>query len=210
MPCALADRLSSRAERRFNKVYPATRTERESGVASPPSPPVDPSVPLAARIHAARHGHLPVAEQIEAIREEAQEERAHQRYLRTTIHSRNFRPTGPPRHELPDPVPLARYSPTPRLRRDPCLPPKPTLEDRLSAHYKHTPYPPAAPLLDLDFTRKSSGEISDIVTKKLDATIKLLQAIFDKKGLFDNLPAEQQKSLHQLADRLDWASDHAE
>ena len=66
----------------------------------------------------------------------------------------------------------------------------------------------SAPRALPDFKKKSTKEVVGILDKKVSATIERLQAIFDKKHLFENLDLEHQRSLHRFADQLNWVSDN--
>ena len=59
-----------------------------------------------------------------------------------------------------------------------------------------------------DFKKKSTAEVIGILEKKVSTTIERYQAVFDKKHLFEKLDSEWQKSLHRLADQLNWVSDN--
>ena len=219
MPKALADRLSSRAERRLNKVYPTVRPEREAGTGSPsPISPIsfdtaadpDSGTPYQALVHRARFGHLPVTIQIDAIEIQIAEERRQKRRERFLI-EQSFRPIRPARLPRPPTVPIAAYSRPARVAElPPPTPKKPTLAERLAAAPAALPIPRISRPADLSFERKTPREIHAIVGNKIDATIVRLQAIFDKKPLFDELPADHQRLLHKLGDYLNWASDETD
>ena len=85
----------------------------------------------------------------------------------------------------------------------PPRPPSPSgskpLLDRLSDRSKND---------SIRFHKKTHQDQTEILGKKVDATIVRLQAVFDKKELFDKLPQDQQQSIHRLADCLNWVSDN--
>ena len=89
-------------------------------------------------------------------------------------------------HPLPAPVPSASTSN-----------PKP-LSERISAPRRPLP----------DFKKKTTEEVIGILDKKVSATIERYQAIFNKKYLFEKLDSDWQRSLHRLADQLNWVSDN--
>ena len=150
-----------------------------------------------------------VQAQIDAIQAQRQEERRQQ--LRARRHAERSQRKPLPRSEprTDNPLPLANHSDfVPRPN-----PPKkkgPTLEQRLAVAPITPPVPRISRPIDLDFTKKSPAEIQAIISNKIGATVIRLQAIFDKKEPFEQLPVEHQKALHHLAYQLNWASENCD
>ncbi|KZT63102.1 hypothetical protein DAEQUDRAFT_770918 [Daedalea quercina L-15889] len=150
-----------------------------------------------------KYGHLPVDDQITALLCDKREERCCcreqlKRARRALLPPKPFVPTKP----LPPPVPIARpLTPPPRPARQEQA--KPLIE-RIT---EPVPIPISGPIT-FDFKRKSTKDQCATLDVQLSVTITRYQAIFDKKNKFDLLSADQQCSLHHLADQLNWASDN--
>ncbi|KZT64340.1 hypothetical protein DAEQUDRAFT_769754 [Daedalea quercina L-15889] len=158
---------------------------------------------LVSSAHFKKYGHLPVDNQITALLRDKREEHRHcreqlKRARRTLLPPKPFVPTKP----LPPPVPIAHP-----LTPPPC----PARQEQAKPLIEHITEPVPIPIsgpITFDFKCKSTKDQCATLDMQLSATITRYQAIVDKKTKFDLLSADQQRSLHHLADQLNWASDN--
>jgi hypothetical protein len=150
-----------------------------------------------ATAHTLESGHLPVDQQIDRI---------------ITKPKRIIRGPEPqplvPRHKpllpvLPIAKPDLSFIPLPQKRAPAPLITRVELSARITDHPL-----PLTSRIDIDFKKKSPIDVTAQFSSRIDATIKRLDAIFDKKNLFDLLPAQRRNDLHRIADQLDWLSEH--
>lgn len=111
---------------------------------------------------------------------------------------------------------LSPHTPAPppevstRIKNLPAKPDLPltkrSLRDRISCPYTPTPL---LDRIDLKFTRKKELQVA-ILDKRVAASIKRLQAIFDRKTQLESLTPDQRRALDHLADRIEFISDHSD
>jgi hypothetical protein len=148
--------------------------------------------------HTLKHGHLPVNRQINQIVKPARR-----------IQGPESLPLVPRRKPLPPTLPIAKpdlsFIPLPQKRAPAPLITCFSLPDRISDVAL-----PIASQIDIDFKKKSPIDVTAQFSSQIDATIKRLDAIFDKKSRFDLLNSQHRDDLHRIADQLDWLSEHVE
>ena len=161
-----------------------------------PSPPVDQDLPGHSDRHFKRHGHLPVQEQITLALEDLKRDRLRYR-------PRKHAPLVSRRKPLLPPGPQTQFLPPPPLQPVPTTAPAPT------------PIQPAIPLVCRiaaaplpSFARTNTIDHLAIIESKVQAVIKRIQAVFDRKHLLEDQPAQHQLALQRVGDKLEWVLDN--
>jgi hypothetical protein len=105
------------------------------------------------------------------------------------------------RHHLPHKPSLAPTRP---------LPVTPGGVTRTSGtRQKPAPYAPIQRLVDFNFRKKASTEVTAIFGKRINATIKRVNVIFVGDD-FGRLLPDTRDSINRLADQLDWLNEHVD
>jgi hypothetical protein len=151
-----------------------------------------------ATAHTLESGHLPVDQQINQIIKPKRK-----------IRGPEPQPLVPRRKPLLPALPIAKpdlsFIPLPQKRAPAPLITRVELSARITDHPL-----PLTSRIDIDFKKKSPIDVTAQFSSRIDATIKRLDAIFDKKSLFDLLPSQRRDDLHRIANQLDWLSEHVE
>jgi hypothetical protein len=152
-----------------------------------------------ATAHTLELGHLPVNQQIDRIITKP----------KRIIRGPEPQPLVPRRKPLLPTLPIAKpdlsFIPLPQKRAPAPLITRFSLPDRISDVAL-----PITSRIDIDFKKKSPIDVTAQFSSRIDATIKRLDAIFDKKSRFDLLDSQRRDDLHRIADQLDWLSEHVE
>ena len=187
MPKSLASRLSS-------------PQELLSRLSSPSIISSDQDLEGFTERHFKRHGHLSVQEQITHALEDdkADRRRRRNRYQKTL-------PLLPRQKPLPPSIPATRpLRPDPPKPRAPTPPPPPA--DPLDTCFPPLIYRIAPPLPV--FARKNTVDTLAIIETKINAVVKRIQALFDRKCLLEGSPGDQALALQRVGDKLEWILDH--
>ncbi|TBU36040.1 hypothetical protein BD309DRAFT_1029742, partial [Dichomitus squalens] len=159
--------------------------------------PSDSDLPEFTRRHFKRHGHLDVQSQIDhALADDTSDRLRHRRQYRHT-------PIVPRRKALLPSVPSSQPLDRPLAARLTTLPPV------LVPSIPTVPlqYRIAAPSLP-SFARRDPINLLAIVSSKVKAVIKRLQAVFDHKDQLLDIPHDHRLALQRIGDKLEWILDN--
>lgn len=204
MPRALENRLISRvspypqlgsllSRLSLQPSYPRTLEELHALPDDAPGP--------IAIAHSLKHGHLPLADQVDAVINDDKKHRRAVRERNKKARALASRPIPKKSINAPTlpPIPIATGPSLISRIGGQALPPLPPRPHAPKLTY-HAPGPLALPS-HLRFN-KEDGKAR--FQSQISATLKRLNVIFAPKELFDALPQNTRRDLHVIADQVEW------